>query len=452
MQTNISSLEKFLCALRGGWSTYRVVMLRVAVGALALYATAKLGDEFRRLLFETGHDGAIDLRILHTETNAWFAGRSVYQEFDRAPHPPASFVILYPALGWLDFSGARWLWATVLVAALGWLIGLAIHASNATTQLERFLVALILLALNATGVTIGNGQQILFVLPMLLTALLVLPARTDWRRDLLGAALVMPALVKPSISVPFLWLVLFIPGRILPLFFVICFYLALTLVGVAFQPAGIGVLSEMVSRGSIFVSNWSYANLTTWLADLGWIRLSLPGSFVVLGLYGVWIYLHRRADFWTLVGTSALVARMWIYHLVYDDVLIFLAMLALFRIAKRDPNENWSTLSGALLAINICAMLFLARWQFSPPPLNWLFIWGHTFVWIADLIFLVWSAGKPQTHLSEGLAFDKLRPFVGGADVVQFAAGQVGTIEGDSHRHMSSVYDARLLGHGKMVP
>ena len=40
---------------------------------------------------------------------------------------------------------------------------------------------------------------------------------------------------------------------------------------------------------------------------------------------------------WTLIGTRALVARLWVYHRVYDDVLAFLAVIAVARIALSYP-------------------------------------------------------------------------------------------------------------------
>ena len=52
--------------------------------------------------------------------------------------------------------------------------------------------------------------------------------------------------------------------------------------------------------------------------------------FVALG---VWLYRHRRVDLWLQLGVIAVVARLWAYHRLYDDVLVVLALVALFRIA-----------------------------------------------------------------------------------------------------------------------
>ncbi len=385
------------------WNTHRTIILRASVALLSLYAALKLGTEFWRLLFDMSPTGAIDLRILNHQTRGWFEGTLVYTGSTLAPHPPATFVILYPFLGWLEFAQARWVWAATTVVMLGALTVVLVRASGATTRLERGLVAVMLLSMNATGVAVGNGQVILHVLPVLLTGVLVIRAAPNVRSHLLGSSLIVLALVKPSIAAPFLWPALFGPSRVrlAPLLFIGVGYLGLTLFASSYQPVGLmGVLSTLGSRGSAFTGDWSYANVTAALTDLGLIQWSLPASALVFTALGVWVYFNRRADGWILLGVSALVVRLGIYHLVYDDVLIVVPMLALFRVATREADDHRSLLAGGLLAISIVSMLFLASWQFARPPLQWLFVWGHPLIWIVDLVVLMWIAG--HQHRSAG--------------------------------------------------
>lgn len=152
-----------------------------------------------------------------------------------------------------------------------------VRASGATSRLERALVALMLLSMNAAGVTVGNGQVILHVLPVLLTGVLLLRAAPNARNDLLGSSLMVLALVKPSIAAPFLWPAIFGPSRVrlAPLLPIGAAYLGLTLLAISYQPVGLlRVLSTLGSRGSVFTSHWSYANVTAVLTDLGLIRWS----------------------------------------------------------------------------------------------------------------------------------------------------------------------------------
>ncbi|KPL15507.1 MAG: hypothetical protein AMJ93_16555 [Anaerolineae bacterium SM23_84] len=178
----------------------------------------------------------IDLKNLHDVVQRWFAGRPVYSELKHAVLPPATYTILWLFLGWLALTPARWLWAVTTVAALGWLAYLIVQQSGADTPLERVFAMLMLLSMNATGVTVGNGQLIVHLLPALLTGLLLLQREgCGWHEDLLAAALLLVTLVKPSVSLPFFWIVLFSPRPLRSVLLITLGYLALTLLAAQFQ-------------------------------------------------------------------------------------------------------------------------------------------------------------------------------------------------------------------------
>jgi hypothetical protein len=213
---NASAFE----AVRIWWHEFRDWILRVAVGFLALYACLKLGDEFRRLLWETGKSGAVDLKLFLTEVQTWFAGAPVYGAVKSAVYPPASYVMMWPLLGWLSETPARWLWAVTTVLVLIWAVRLLVRESGADTPVERALVALLLLSMNATGVAVGNGQLILHLLPMLVAAaLLFRRGPVSWTTDAFASGLMLVSLVKPPIAAPFFWLAVFLPGRLRPALF-----------------------------------------------------------------------------------------------------------------------------------------------------------------------------------------------------------------------------------------
>jgi len=381
------------------WTAHATTVLRLACVAMALLAALKLEDEFRRLLLDPGHNGAVDTRILSQLVHEWFEGRPLYQERDTAVYPPATYVLLWPFLGWLDFPPARWLWALTSVAALGWLVHLIIQESGAKTRLECVFVALLALSMNATGVAIGNGQLIVHILPMLLCALLLLrrsPRR--WRARLLAVGMLLFALVKPTISAPFLWLALFAGGGLLTTGLVTLGYLGLTLFALPFQESTVMVLAYgWMERATAVAATRGYANLHMWLACLDLQEWILGVSLLVFAALGFWTYQHRKGDFWILLGVTALVARMWTYHRVYDDVLVLLPMVALFRIAKREAaSEGTSMAAGLLLAATILSMLAPARWEHFAWPWSFAFTGGHTLVWIAVLGFLLDRARRDQ--------------------------------------------------------
>ncbi|MFI5396958.1 MAG: hypothetical protein ACHQ9S_15585 [Candidatus Binatia bacterium] len=149
-------------------------------------------------------------------------------------------------------------------------------------------------------------------------------------------------------------------------------------------------------RGSALAGSQGYANLHAWMSGLGLKRWMLPASFLVFAALGMWTYRYRHADLWLLLGVSALVARFWVYHRVYDDLLVLLPMVALFRIAKRGPCADGADVAAAvLLAISVMAMLAPARLGFDP----WVrfFNVGHTLVWLTVLLFLLDRAQREKT-------------------------------------------------------
>lgn len=374
------------------WTSHRVAVLRLACAVLALLAVLKLGDEFRRLLLEPGNNGAVDLKLRHQDIHDWFAGQPLYEVRPTAVYPPASYVLLWPFLGWLDLTPARWLWALTSVAALGWLVHLAVQQSGARSGLECVFAVLLPLCMNATGVTIGNGQLALHVLPALLCALLLLHQnRGQWHTRLLAVGLLLFALLKPTLSAPFLWIVLFAGGGLTTLALVALGYLGLTLFAVSFQEFSLAVLArQWLGSATLVAAEGGYANLQTLLANAGLQEWILWASLLVLGALGVWVYHHREGDFWILLGVTAIVTRLSTYHRVYDDTLILLPMVALLRIAKREsPSEGTSIAAALLLGTTVLAMLAPARLEHFQWPWSLMFTGGHALVWLAVLGFLL---------------------------------------------------------------
>ena len=140
---------------------------------------------------------------------SWFAGLPVYEDED-AIYPPASYLMLWPLLGWLTLDQARWLWALTSMVAMIWLMILIVRESEARGP-ERLFIALLVPSIYATGATIGNGQLILHLLPPLITGILLIRRKVTWLHDLLITLCFLVALAKPAVAAPFLWILLFYP-------------------------------------------------------------------------------------------------------------------------------------------------------------------------------------------------------------------------------------------------
>jgi hypothetical protein len=374
--------------IRDLWADRGQTVLRWAVGIMAILALTFLTYEFRRLIWQSGESGAIDLKQFYGWVHSWFAGRPTLSTY-----PPASFVILWPLVGWLPLAAARWLWAVSTVAALGWLSLLVVRESGASTRLERVFVALLPLSMYATAFTIGGGRLIVHQLPLLMAGVLALrrqPVR--WRTDLLAAFLIVLALVKPSVAAPFFWLVLFVPGRLRPALLVVGGYVAATLGAASFQSGGaIPALREWLTIGvgmsQQAASEFDTASVHTLLGALGLQRWDTVASLLLLAALGLWVYLYRRKDIWLLLGVTALVARFWTYHQAYDDLLLLLPMVALFRCACTSALDTDRTAAGLLFVCTLLSTLTPGG-RFLPGPAYTVYAAGQVVVWLVTLVSL----------------------------------------------------------------
>ncbi|MCI0453749.1 MAG: hypothetical protein L0Y68_01990 [Candidatus Dadabacteria bacterium] len=416
--------------LRSWWESHGTMVIRIAIAIMIIVALLWLGYQFWRLLWQpspiwpTSPAGAVDLKNRYKDVHRWFDGK-----LRHPPYPPATYVILWPLVGWLPFALLRWFWAVTSLAALAWLAYLVIKESKASTDLERVFIALIPISMYATGATIGNGQLMLHILPCLITGLLLLHRRNfTLRQELIAVALLLIALVKPNASVPFLWIALFVPGRLRPALLVAFGYIALTLFSLSFQelpsvkpsptqqaqespkgtpgltiPDPLKNISKLPTRSAEWAKRDRYSDIPALLITLGLKNWIIPVTLLILAAQGLWTYRNRHGDIWLLIGVAALVARFWTYHRWYDDLLILLPMVALFRIAKQESSTNGrGVIAAVLLAITLLATLAPGGLYLFPPPLNSLYAIGQSIVWIVILIFLLDQARyqKNLQHLN----------------------------------------------------
>jgi len=396
MPSQAATADRVASMIQRWWAGRHETVLRLAVPLMGIAAAVWLAYEFWRLLFQRGEWGAIDLRLIQGWVKDWFSPAP-----PSGLYPPATYTMLWPFMGWLAFTPARWLWAATALVALAWLGNLVARHTRASSPRDRAIAFLMPLSMYASGAAIGNGQLIVHVMPVLITGLLLSVApRPTWRRDLVAAALMLLALVKPSISVPFFWIVLFVPGSRRPAVLVTLGYVALTWLSSASKGAGmVTLLSGWLARGSYRAALPEYGNVSNvhvWLSTLGLETWIVPASLLLLAALGVWIYRHRRADVWLLIGVTAYVTRFWTYHSWYDDLLLLLPMIALFRVARHEAATGEATAAGGLLAVTMLFLLAPGGLFLLPQPLVTWYVTAQVTVWIIGGAFLVYRAGRCQ--------------------------------------------------------
>lgn len=380
------------------WGKNHSIVMRLAVLIMGVASALWLGYQFWRLIcastpiWPASPVGAVDLELRYKEVQKWFLGKPIYAEDLNAVYPPATLAILWPFLGWLPFNAIRYLAAFLYILALTWTIIYLLRESGAETHLERALVGLLPLSLYATGAEIGNGQLLLLIMPFILAALQLLRSKeSSWGRDLIAGTCLVVALVKPTVSVPFLWLAIIIPRSIRPIAITIVEYAVLTFVSVSFQEHGVVYLfQQWLLRGTRLLTTIGTAHIYILLTHLGLQSWNLPVSAVLLLGLGWWIHSHRKADYWLLLGVTAIFARVWMYHQWYDDLLILIPAIALFRMAKQ--KKETGVVAGIYLALTIGSLIAPGGLFLLPAPLKNIYLVGQIAVWLIVLFALMkWS-------------------------------------------------------------
>jgi hypothetical protein len=405
-------------------------LLRTALLALLLVAAGRLAIQVPRLVAGPPADfGAVDLGYRFREIQRWFAGEPVYGALDTAVYPPATYALLWPFLGWTDWGEARLLWAATALPAL---LLLAFQCAGPARERGRatapsapgsfwWLAFLLPLSFYATGVTLGAGQMLVHLLPLLIAAVLLLARPgVSLPRDLGAAGLLTLGLAKPNAAAPFLWLAVLLPVRLRPLALTAGLYLGLTVLALSFQPAGVAELFAAWRPTATGVAAASGSgHLPAALAALGLARWQLPAALLALLLLGLWLARHRAADPWVLLGVTGIAARVWSYHQYYDDLLVLPALIAVLRLAfapDSAPELRARARQVFTLAFLVTLLPTPLHYSLRPPWDLLLFDLPQMLAWAALLSVLAVSMGHARRR-----ALGAARPAVPGAPLQEEA-------------------------------
>lgn len=350
---------------------------------------ARLALEFHRLLFEP--EGPIDLQLIRALIRDWFAQTRVYVRYRGTVHPPITFVLLWPLYGWISGDIGRWFFALNAAVVTAALAAILVRESGAASRADRILLATIVVACYPTAITIGNGQITLHVLLVTITAVLVAVRKPPGiGRDVALTALFLWALVKPNITLPFFWVIAFTRGWTRPVAFALVSYFGLSALSVALHGTGLEGVRALVAawyaKGELGFAHTGYGNIHEWMGDAGLEDWILPASGLVFALHGLWAWRHREADLWVMIGVAAIVARLWAYHREYDDLLLVLPLIALYRLARGpEPVRH----ARALFALGSVALL-------APiTPMREYASWALVILWLLQLALLA-AAARPR--------------------------------------------------------
>jgi hypothetical protein len=252
----------------------------------------------------------------------------------------------------VDFGTARWIWAAlsvVLLAAFAWVLW---KESEDRPMAERAWLAALPLAGYATHGMLVTGQVTALSIVCMVIGTLILVRGGELLHDVLGAALVIVGLVKPTLGVPLVWVAMLAPRRWRPALFIAGGYAAITIAAAAFQPDDLlALVAGWLGQSDDVNLRASYGNVQWALAHFGMQFAFLPVALAIVALSGYWVYRHRSRDPWQLLGAMAIVARLLTYHRSFDDLLLVLPIVALARLAARRDGRLGLVAGGLAVAL-----------------------------------------------------------------------------------------------------
>ena len=396
--------DPVLSRIRERWGSVAVWLATLGVSVIAIH---RMSYALPHAVRKVEHWSAVNVAYRYDELTRFFAGVPIYHEnFGRLTYPPATYVFLWPVLGWLPLESARVLFvATNLVSAIIVAV-LAYRLADRHSQGERFLIVAIVFACYPLQISAFLGHMPVQVVALVAIAALILRrARVSWATDVAASACLAASLVKPTLAPPLIAAVLIATWRWRPVLLTGLIYAGVAFVASTAQPAGFVDLHVAWLR-----ANTAHAvaaeliealpNLHNWLSWVGLGRFGPAASILALVAYSVWGWRHRHADVWLLIGAGALVARLWSYHRPYDDIVILLATIALLRMA-RAPDHRPRTAAAVLFAVT-CAALLTPAWalyNLARPAIRLVYA-AQTTLWVTLLVFLLMSgrwAAAPRT-------------------------------------------------------
>lgn len=387
---------------------------------------AWMSYEFWRLLKQpVATGGAVDLLYRYEEVTSFVAGIPVYWHLSDAVYPPASYLMLWPLIGWLPEQIVRPAWAITTIACL-WLLVVQIFNIVQPKQFPlKVFLALLPLCLYATGAAIGNGQIVVHLLPCLLGSFILLcqtsaEESTNWRNRGAISFLMLLALVKPNVAAPFFWVLVF--KAPLSAALTAISYSLLTVFSTAFQPefdGPIHLFKAWLNMGLAGVhygatpyveyeGGGSISSSVTAHSAIGWLNfdrldfVEFSGwnqsvSLGMLAALGIWMYWNRNRNVWILASVAAIVSKYWTYHGHYDDLVLLIPMLVLFRLSQwgeKEQVDQQRKRARGLFVLLFVVMLAPGGAHLFAQPWRSLYLILQTLVTLSVLIFMVTSV-KP---------------------------------------------------------
>ena len=380
------------------WERWGNAVAWLATIGVSVMAIHRMRYALPHAVTRVEHWSAVNVAYRHDELTRFFDGASIYHaEFGRLTYPPATYVFLWPILGWLPLDSARVLFVATNLTSAAIIALVAYRLADRHPQAERFLIVALIFASYPLQISVFLGHMPAQVVALVaIGALILTRAQPRWLTDVVASACLSASLVKPTLAPPLIAAVLIATWRWRPVLLTGALYVAVAVIASTAQPTGfmelhLAWLNANTAHAVAAELAEALPNLHNWLSWVGLGRWGPVASILALAAYATWAWRRRWLDVWLLLGTAALVARLWSYHRPYDDIVILLSAIALLRVA-RGPDRRLRVAAAVLFAAT-CAALLTPAWALYnlEGPTKRLVYAAQTTLWVTLLIFLLMS-------------------------------------------------------------
>jgi hypothetical protein len=348
--------------------------------ATALY----LGKGFYHLLWGTDKADAYDLNLRWTQEQYIFR----WQPPSLADYPPWAF-FSGAFLLWPSWEATRVLFAVVnLFALLG--IGLwAYKIGRPLGRWEAFLLLFSALALSSYCTTLEIGQYGILVVAFLVFGL----AAVEQGQPVLGGLLIGIAMMKPTISGPFL-IPLLIKKRYTALASATAYLIGATLlIWYVTQMNPVAMLKQMADEAKGYSSTgYGLVNLV-YSSGLDQKVATPVVGLGVIAVTALVMFAGSSRDLLTQFAIASVAGRFWVHHKGHDNLGLVFLLVALASVALK-TRRFWPTLGFLAVGASLWAP---PRWQGSSfdGTDNVPYQVAQCLVWVGGLIIL-YQATSPR--------------------------------------------------------
>ncbi len=363
-------------------------ILLISTFILLGISLAYLGKGFYMLAFAGSQEGAGDLLERWKEQQYIYLNTYPYYMDSADIDPRLGKVISggYPPwaffTGFFIFPNISWTLTCFYqvflnILSLGILSRFAYQIGLPFGQISAYFFVASCLAISSHSTTLGLGQYGIIINAFLISVYYCVQTR----KNILAGIFMGIALAKPNISAPYI-LSLIIHRRLKPVFIAFAYIISAT-----FYIAWLTKL-DFVNVFSRFLKQIKY------VADDGFsginilINLGINQEIAILLLIaittGVSIVVFqklRHTSLLTLFASASVIGRVFIYHRVYDDLMLVFLLLALLQLAFQVPNRY-----------NIGSVFLLGLTLWIPASLQNLIPYWSSFqllVWLSLLFYLL---------------------------------------------------------------